>query len=343
MVLGAIVVVAPGSVGGERNGSAPDSSWASQHGAPLACFEILGRSVLERSIDQLRHAGMRGIIVLIDRSFVSAPDLTQVANDYPLTWVDNPWQAAAQMLKPYQECGIDQVFILRAGPYVEVDLTDLAGVHGEQGLPLTRCYSGESALDVWIGSTEHAARYEDLREFLEASEQSEYAVTGYVNRLQSAGDVRRLVIDALTGRCQLRACGSETRPGVWMEEGAQVHRGARIVAPVFLGRYSRIEQQCLITRCSNIESNCLIDYGTVIEDSSVLANSCIGIGLDISHSVVNGSSLVNLEHEVSLEIRDPGMIRQNRVSRGVSNRPVAVSQDGEEEGLKPARAFADER
>ena len=94
-----------------------------------------------------------------------------------------------------------------------------------------------------------------------------------------------------------------------------MHRGARIVAPAFLGRGSRIEEQCLITRCSNVEQNCHIDYGTVVEDSSILPNTYVGIGLDISHAIIHGNILMNLEREVALQISDHGIIRPNRVLR----------------------------
>ena len=110
-----------------------------------------------------------------------------------------------------------------------------------------------------------------------------------------------------------------------MNEGAEVHRSARIVSPAFIGRGSRIEEQCLITRCSNVENNCQIDYGTVIEDSSILPNSYVGIGLDISRSIIQGNSLLNLERDVTLEIADPGVMRLNRVLRKEANRQSPMS------------------
>jgi len=94
-----------------------------------------------------------------------------------------------------------------------------------------------------------------------------------------------------------------------------VERGARIVAPAFIGRDSKIADQCLITRCSNVESNSHVDYGTVIEDSSILSNTYVGIGLDLSHSIVDGDSLLNLQHGVMLKISDPVVLRQRRENR----------------------------
>jgi NDP-sugar pyrophosphorylase family protein len=142
-----------------------------------------------------------------------------------------------------------------------------------------------------------------------------YPVRGYVNRLESPRDVRRLICDGLASRCQFRPQGFEVRPGVWMGQGAQVEKGARIVAPAFIGRGAKIADQCLITRGSNVESNSHVDYGTVVEDSSVLSNTYVGIGLDLTHSIVDGNSLLNLEHQVMLRIADPVVLRQVRESR----------------------------
>jgi len=104
-----------------------------------------------------------------------------------------------------------------------------------------------------------------------------------------------------------------------MEEGAQVERGARVVAPAYIGRGVTIADECLITRGSNVESNSLIDFGTVIEDSSILPDTYVGIGLDLSHSVVDGSEVLNLQHGVRLRITDPVVVRRNAPHRNSQN------------------------
>jgi hypothetical protein len=54
-----------------------------------------------------------------------------------------------------------------------------------------------------------------------------------------------------------------------------------------------------------------VDYGTVIEDSSVLSNSYVGIWLDVSHAVVCGSKLLNLSRNRTLNLADATMLRRN--------------------------------
>jgi len=138
-----------------------------------------------------------------------------------------------------------------------------------------------------------------------------YNSQAYVNRLESPRDLRRLVLDGFQSRCLLRPEGVETRPGIWICEGAQIERSARLVAPAFIGRNVQISDECLITRGSNVESSSHIDFGTAVENSSILANSYVGIGLDLTHSIVDGRNLFNLQHNVSLEITDPVVLREN--------------------------------
>jgi NDP-sugar pyrophosphorylase family protein len=192
--------------------------------------------------------------------------------------------------------------------------------HRVQGQAVTRVFDEEEdPLDVWVVDPSEIQEGTDILTVLNAVSPARYVVRGYVNRLTGPADLRRLVVDGLTSHCRLRPQGTESRPGVWMDESAQVHRDARVVAPAFIGRGARVSEQCLITRCSSIESNCHIDYGTVVEDSSILPNSYVGIGLDLSHSIVDGNNLLNLERGVTLEIADPCVIRQNKISRQEKN------------------------
>jgi hypothetical protein len=75
----------------------------------------------------------------------------------------------------------------------------------------------------------------------------------------------------------------------------------------------------LITRFSSIEKNSFVDYGTVVEDSSILANTHVGIWLDVCHSVASESKLFNLERNVILEISDPSIMRAAVAARSSRN------------------------
>lgn len=285
---------------------------------PLVCVEVLGLSVVGRLIEDLRRSGVDTISVFADAS-VAAPQTGIHSSDKLTVRTTKDCWAAAKEVPAYNERA-ESTLVVHVSAYIELDLEDLLQFHREQGQGVTRAFDNEGPLGVWIVDHNRLEEFEDLQTALRASSPARYLVRGYVNRLEHPRDLRRLVADGLTSRCRLRPLGVETRPGVWIDDGAHVNRDARVVAPVYVGRGAKVEAQCLITRCSNVESNCHVDYGTVVEDSSILTNTYIGIGLDLSHSIVEGNNLLNLERNVTLEIADPCVIRQNRVARKDKNR-----------------------
>lgn len=328
-MLSAIVIVGP-EIRRELEGGVSLESASSefplgapQQSTPLACVELLGRSVAGRLIEGLQLAGVNTISAFSDATIASRYVGVDSSANVTLCAAADPWDMAAQKLA-YAAAEVEAVLVMRASTYVDLDVTEFVQSHREQRKAVTRAFDNEGPLDIWFIDKARIAEGEDLLTILRTCKPARFKVRGYVNRLEHPRDLRRLVVDGLTSRCQFRPQGSEIRPGVWIDEDAQVNRDARIVAPAYIGRGSRVEAQCLITRCSNIESNCQADYGTVVEDSSILANSYVGIGLDLSHSIVDGSNLLNLERNVTLEIADPCVIRQNRVARKEKNRHSSV-------------------
>jgi NDP-sugar pyrophosphorylase family protein len=340
-VQSAIVIVGPeireeeSSLAADEASAQPSRAITPDHeGIPLVCVEVLGLSVVARLIEELWHAGIGMVSVLGNISnssfgFDSAARL-EPRSIQPCS-PKEAWQGATQQLLTHKESGAEAILVVRAGAYVDLDLKDFFQFHREHGQAVTRVFDQEGPLDIWIVDPEkiwdpaELSDSKNILSVLRAAEPVQYLVRGYVNRLQHPRDLRRLVVDSLSSRSRLRPLGTESRPGVWIDESAQLHRDARIVAPAFVGRGARIAEQCLITRCSNVESNCQIDYGTVVEDSSILSNSYVGIGLDLSHSIVDGNNLLNLERGVTMEIADPCVIRQNRVSRPEKNLKLPIA------------------
>jgi carbonic anhydrase/acetyltransferase-like protein (isoleucine patch superfamily) len=315
-VQSAIVIVSPECREEESNSEAdgrPSLAAAPvPGGTPLVCVDVLGQSVTSRVLEELRRRDVEPF--LLDSSVDCCSP-------------DEPWLAAAKHLLNWTGRGIESTIVMRLGAYADIDLREFFQFHREQRQTVTRACDREGTLDAWVIDMSVVSEAMDLPALLGNASPAQYFVHGYVNRLQHPRDLRRLVVDSFSNRCRLRPTGTEIRPGVWIEDGAQVHRDARIVAPAFIGRGTRIGEQCLITRSSNVESSCQIDYGTVVEDSSILSNSYVGIGLDISHSIVDGRNLLNLERGVTLEIADPCVIRPNRTSRQEKNVRLPVAFD----------------
>jgi len=284
----------------------------------LAGVELLGQSLFGRLVQQLECMTFDRVSVFVHSSLtLDVDDVCEIGAQA----TTELWRGAERSLVEAKEAGVDSVLLAQAGAYVEFDPADLIQFHRDCGNFITRARDKRGPLDIWVVDPNVVDESRSLPDSLQDASEPNYWVPGYVNRMETLRDLRQLVADGLSLRCGFRPRGFEVRPGVWMAEGAEVERGARIVAPAFLGRDVKISEQCLITRCSNIESNCHIDYGTAVEGSSILTGSYVGIGLDLCHSIADGTHLLNLSREVMLEIDDPVVMRQMpQRSRAEGNR-----------------------
>lgn len=305
MGLGAIVIVGAGRDGftSPREGRGADCLAGS-----IESVEILGRSTVERTVERLLRADVEAITILVPRG-VPVPVLVGKFENVAGVIADDMPAAIAQQIAEYSQRSIEHSFIIAGNLYAEADLLDLFYFHREARQTATRAISNIGPLDLWAVDCAKA-QYSDFETLLTSSQApgTTYFIRDYVIELREPRDLRKLVTDALSRRCGLRPGGTEIRTGIWVDEGADVHKGARIIAPAYIGRNSKIEEDTLITRCSSIERNCCVDCGTVIEDSSILSNTQIGIWLDVCHAVASGNQLVSLQHEVVLEIADPNVM-----------------------------------
>jgi NDP-sugar pyrophosphorylase family protein len=337
--LGAILVVGPEHstprhASCDRPGSelSPDADQAVVVEGSLAGVEILGGSVLQRMVERLCRMGVQIISVVMDEA---SSNLTSAfrrpLNDATLRLTDEPWAAAAQMLGEYAERGIETALVAGLGGYIEFDAEEMLQFHRQERQASTRAFNGQGALDLWLIDCNRSEKTAGGFDFwaVPATRSAAYPLCGYVNPLAHARDLRRLVVDALQGRCQLSPIGREIKPRVWVDDGAHLHRRARVVAPAYIGRASSVREDTLITRFSNVESFCEVDYGTVIEDSSVLSNSYVGIWLDVSHAVVCGSKLLNLSRNATLNVGDASMLRRNIALPKEISREIPVEVAGE--------------
>jgi NDP-sugar pyrophosphorylase family protein len=266
-----------------------------------ACVDVLGRPVIGRVVDALKQGGINSIFVFAEQS-------SDRSSKLEVTLSDN-WRAAGKKLVECQ-AGYSSVLIVNCTSYAELDLDEMFSFHAAQGQPVSQALAADGPIDLWIVDPTRFNDPTDLRNEL-SSRPALYELNGYVNRLRSPREFRQLIYDSFNSRCRLRPRGVEIRPGVWMADNTEIGRGARIVAPAFIGQKVKIGDECLITRGTSVECNSEIDFGTAAEGSSILPHTYLGIGLDLSHSIVDGKYLWNLRHDVTLEITDPAVMRRN--------------------------------
>lgn len=279
----------------------------------FTCAEILGQSVLDRTVARLRRADIRSISVVGGPSILSSRELRDV--DLIVTEKSfERWPAAQRTVREQSAQGIDTILLIGLGAYMELNVADVLQFHRDQGTPLTQLEDSQGALDCWIVDSNWFSttatgctlpfRYGEFPGLPVPC-----PMNGYINRLAQARDLRRLVLDAFLSRCDIKPRGREIRPGIWMDDGARVHKFTRLVAPVYLGRSARVGHSAVITRFSNLERGCQVGEGTVVDSATVLPHTVLGSGLDVSHAVVDGSKFLDLDRNVALQIDDPNLVR----------------------------------
>lgn len=310
MGLGAIVVVA--SVGESTciSGSrGPDCGLLE---GPLSFVENLGRSNAERMVERFERADVDAISVLVQTDGSNRSKPLIASKNAEVQFVKDTTTALAQKVTEFSRNGLEHTFVASGNVYAETDLLDLFYFHREARQTATRAIDRQGPLELWVVDC-LKAQEEDLKAVLAKSEttRTSYFIREYVHRLTSVEDLRQLATDMLRGGTASRPSGKEIKRGIWIDDGAEIHKRSRIVAPAYIGRASKVMEDTLITRFTNIEKGCCVDYGTVVENSSILENTHIGICLDVCHAVANGSKLLSLGRNVVVEISDPSVMRFN--------------------------------
>lgn len=288
---------------------------------PLGVLEIAGKSPLQRMAERLRHYGITSITAVVeDASFPLAKTVAVGAGiNCVVSTPERFWRTAENTFNDLAQSGAETVVLVRLGAYAEVDFEKLVQFHLDRGSRVSQVvYQGKN-LEVFCIS---ASRRNDAASLLRSqlgrcrSECPLVEHTGYVNQLADARDVRQFAIDILTRQTQTCAAGDEVKPGVWMARGAIMEKGARVVAPAFIGSSARVRAGAVVTRCSSVEHHAQIDCGTVVENSSVLPYCYVGAALDLAHSVAGMRQVANLRRDVVVDVIDPKLIASISVTSG---------------------------
>ena len=278
---------------------------------PLALLDVLGRSVVQHVTERLRRAGVEAVTALTPGLSYEEPVLRDGHSENACQAAADVWRAAEEAFSAYAGEGAENVLFLRLGPYAEFDVGNLLRFHLERRQNATLLHDGKAALDAAVVVS---ARRGDaaflLQKRLRATRAptEPFACCGYVNRLQSAHDLRRLAQDALLMRCEIRPAAQEIKPGVWVGERARIHRTARVLAPAYIGAHAKLRAASVVTRCAVVEHHSEVDCGTVLEDTTVLPYTYVGTGLDASHTVIGFGKIAHLRRQTEVEIADSRLV-----------------------------------
>ncbi len=310
MDLRAILLVAPAPVAADGKGCA-----GTLGGLHIALLPAVGLPVVQHVAARLRLQGIDEISVITDATAAAAAHFGRAAMQSGSRWMTanagDFWRVAENVFCDYAQAGAELVLVMRIGPYCELDLEDLIQFHIEQRQRVTSVLDEGGPLDVFVinASRRNDAAFlfrHQLGSFRAPA--AYFRFSGYVNRLQDARDLRRLVCDAFALKISVTPAGRQHKPGVWIEDGARIHRRARILAPAFVGAHCKIRAAAVLTRGACLEHHCNVDCGTVVEDSTLLPYTSLGAGLDIAHAVVGFRRLAHLQRSVEVDFTDAKLI-----------------------------------
>jgi len=279
--------------------------------AARARVEVLGRSLLERTISRLRRLPSASVRIVPEGPASSSllPARSAKSDTFITAWEN----AVEQHIRE----GADQLLLLRISSYSDIDYEEFLDFHLRRGAALTQAYADIGALDLAVMDTEYLRGTETpyrkvLSTFITGQERFFYE--GYVNPLNQPQDLRRLVEDGLAGRCGLRPVGSEISPGVWIAPGARVDPSVTIKGPAFIGAASRVAEGCSISGSSSIERDCEVDCGTSVNQTCILQGVYVGVALSLRRLVISPKKLFHLDRNVEVEIDDQRLIGATRVA-----------------------------
>jgi len=290
----------------------PPQSQHAEKGVNASNFllDILGESLLHRTISKLRNLGTLPPVVVCAKAELSESSMAKS------TLVVTRWESA---VAHYVRQGAEMLFLLRISAYSDLDVAELLRFHLDTQSGFTQVYALDRSLDVALVNMRLLQDARNFRRELGKliSQQHRFTYAGYVNYLRDSREFYQLMQDGLNGHCSLTPRGTEISPGVWCGTDASVAKTAGINAPVFIGAGSVIGAGCTIEGAASIERNCEIDSATAISESWILQNTFVGAALNVRRSVVNGPRLFHLERDLELSIADQRLVGPNARRRGV--------------------------
>jgi NDP-sugar pyrophosphorylase family protein len=281
-------------------------------GKPVALWDVLGKTVLDRTIERLRIFGIDRISVISENS---GRNLSHEGFESVFTessaGQSSFWSEWDSIVSDYLNHEMETLLLVRLGPYAEVDFSDLLRFHRQSGKALTQVQHPQGALDlVVVDANELRSGVGSFRSRLSAMlpDRGHYEFKGYLNRLIKPADFRRLVEDALLGRCAIRPEGREVSAHVWLGEGAYVEPSANVIGPAYVGTNSYVGPACSISGSSTIERQCKVDFSTVIDGSCILPGTYVGMGLSVANAIVGDGKVYHLGRDVEVGIADQRLI-----------------------------------
>jgi len=221
--------------------------------------------------------------------------------------------------------GVDQILLILLGSYSDVDLLDVVRFHHEGQHRITRVFDPVGPLGISLLDRETILNSNlEARKLTPVVRSTRYDFLGYSVRLSSPGAYRKLVEDALQGRCDVKPNGVETERNIWIHPTACIDPSVRLEGSCYVGAYARLNPGVVLRDGSSVEHNCDIDIGTTLDHASILPNTYLAPGLWVRNSIIDGIRLENLDRGISVALGSLGLSKRKKPISGYSSTPSVV-------------------
>lgn len=119
-----------------------------------------------------------------------------------------------------------------------------------------------------------------------------YETDAYWCDVGNLGEYRRCQIDTLERRALINIPGVERSKGVWVEAGASIDPKARLVAPVLIGKGSRVAAGAVVGPHAVIGDRANIGKGAVLDRSILFDNVTVGEGVRLTNCIIGSDGHV---------------------------------------------------
>ncbi len=113
-----------------------------------------------------------------------------------------------------------------------------------------------------------------------------YVADGYWCDVGTLEQYRQTHSDIMSGLVDVRIGGNEIDDNIWIGEGSEIEKGAKLIAPVIIGPQTRISRRAVVGDHSVIGSRCLVSEDSEIRRSVIWSNCYMGNGTQVRGAIV---------------------------------------------------------
>ena len=290
---------------------------ALQADTPALLLPVLGKSLLQRALEQLVRLGCRHIHVVLGddaapiRAFLQDGERWGCRLSYHYLSAQTRF---AGLIRSLQLAPGQNVWLADAAQCPEIAPTTAPSRHVWHAADGVQ-WSGWSCLPAdWLHAQDLDLSYAAQARWQIAAPQ---LLTQRVSRPLAATSLAELLRSA--------QAALPAPPTIHMGRHCRIHPSARLIPPVWLGDHVKIAADAIVGPNAIIESHAFIDAGTTIRHSLIMPASYVGVALSLHDSITQGPHLAHIPLQSLSRLPDNNLLASLESPRWRSERLLALA------------------